>query len=57
MKCGNCKYLGAESGSYYKTEDSKFHFCENEKSIFKVCLESASACHYFEKEPDKESEE
>ena len=40
--CGTCKYFGAQTFPNHKSE--MFHFCENESSIFKVCLASATGC-------------
>lgn len=56
-RCGNCKYIGAETGKtlYIRGELQPAHFCENEKSIFKNCLETATGCMKFK--PREEGEE
>lgn len=48
--CGDCKYIGADTGECIG--EQPLHFCENGKSIFKVCLETASSCECFEKEEE-----
>lgn len=42
-KCNDCKYCGGETMTKNNT-----HFCNNTKSIYKVCLENATACEKFE---------
>lgn len=59
-QCGNCKYFGAETGEDLdiRGEIMQFlHFCENDKSIFKTCLETATGCNKFEPRESEESEE
>ena len=46
--CGKCKYFGE-----LLTEN--LHRCNNDKSIFKACLETATAC--LEYEPQTKSED
>lgn len=53
-RCGNCKYIGAKAGEYIDLRGEpmmqSLHFCENEKSIFKSCLETATGCMKFEEQ-------
>lgn len=39
--CGNCKYCG-------EVIKDNLHSCNNNKSIFKACLETATGCVKFE---------
>ena len=39
--CGNCKYCG-------EVLKDNLHSCNNNKSIFKACLETATGCEKFE---------
>lgn len=36
--CGDCKYFGPQM------ERENFHICQNDKSIYKVCLPTATGC-------------
>lgn len=38
--CNDCKFFGCRV-------DNEFHLCNNEKSIFKVCLPKATACNKY----------
>lgn len=40
-RCGNCKYFG-------EVLNDNMHSCNNDKSIFKACLETATGCEKFE---------
>ena len=48
--CGNCKYCG-------ELLSDGFHSCNNDKSIFKACLETATGCKEFELREESEDEE
>ena len=39
--CGNCKYCG-------EVLEDDFHSCNNDKSMFKACLATATGCDKFE---------
>lgn len=39
--CKDCKYCG-------EVLKDNFHSCNNDKSIFKACLETATGCEKFE---------
>lgn len=39
--CGDCKYCG-------ELLKDNLHSCNNDKSIFKACLETATGCEKFE---------
>ncbi len=39
--CGNCKYCG-------EVLKDNLHSCNNEKSIIRGCLETATGCEKFE---------
>lgn len=41
--CGDCKFFGCRV-------NNEFHLCNNEKSIFKVCLPKATACDKYKTE-------
>lgn len=45
--CGNCKYCG-------EVLKDNLHSCNNNKSIFKVCLETATGCEKFEPQKSEE---
>ena len=51
-KCGSCEYLGAQTGEFlvdiYGTM-RPLCVCENSKSMYKSCLEIATACKRYEK--------
>lgn len=47
--CGDCKFFGCPV-------NNEFHFCNNEKSIFKVCLLKATACNKYEADKEIEDE-
>ena len=55
-RCGNCKYIGAETGEDIDLlgEMQKLHFCENNKSIFKVCIKTATGCNEFKSQAESE---
>ena len=58
--CGNCRYIGAENGETLRLsdgEDHPFHICENEKSIFKSCLTTATGCSNYESKPKEDMDE
>ena len=40
-RCGNCKYFG-------EVLNDTMHSCNNNKSMFKACLETATGCEKFE---------
>ena len=46
--CGNCIYCG-------EVLKGNLHSCNNNQSIFKACLETATGCEKFE--PQKRSED
>lgn len=48
-RCGNCKYFG----EVLKENDTP-HSCNNNKSIFKACLETATGCEKFEPQESEE---
>ena len=48
--CGNCKYYGEV------LNEDNLHSCNNNKSIFKVCLETATGCEKFEPQERSENE-
>ena len=48
--CGNCKYCG-------EVLKDNFHSCNNNKSIFKACLETATGCGKFEPQESEEQTE
>lgn len=50
-RCGNCISYGAELSNKDNT-----HICYNNKSIFKACLETATACEKFESQTESEGE-
>lgn len=43
--CGDCKFFGCRVDI-----DNEFHFCNNEKSIYRVCLPEATACNKYKSE-------
>ena len=45
--CGNCKYCG-------EVLKDNLHSCNNDKSIFKACLETATGCERFEPQESEE---
>ena len=45
--CGNCKYCG-------EVLKDDLHSCNNNKSIFKACLETATGCAKFEPQESEE---
>ena len=47
--CGNCKYCG-------EVLKDNLHSCNNNKSIFKVCLETATGCEKFEPQERSDKE-
>lgn len=48
--CGNCKYCG-------EVLKDDLHSCNNIKSIFKVCSETATGCEKFEPQESEEISE
>ena len=48
--CGNCIYCG-------EVLKDNLHSCNNDKSIFKACLESATGCENFEPQESEEISE
>lgn len=55
-RCGNCAYIGAREGQYLKMPNGEiqfYHFCENPKSNFKVCIRTATGCKYWEKDGEQ----
>lgn len=59
--CCQCKYIGdlAQCVELQSTNGEKLestfdlYFCNNEKSIYKVCKLSATACNEFEEDTSK----
>ena len=47
--CGNCKYCG-------EVLKDNLHSCNNNKSIFKACLETATGCEKFEPQESEDKE-
>lgn len=49
-KCGNCKYLGVQTGEFLDMYGTMrpLCICENGKSMYKSCLEIATGCNKFE---------
>lgn len=45
--CGACKYCG-------EVLKDNLHSCNNDKSIFKACLETATGCEKFEPQKSEE---
>lgn len=50
-KCGSCKYLGSQTGEFLDIYGTMrpLCICKNDKSIYKSCLEIATACKQYEK--------
>lgn len=48
--CGNCKYCG-------ELLKDNLHSCNNDKSIFKTCLETATGCRGYESMAESEPQE
>jgi hypothetical protein len=55
-RCGNCKYIGAETGEKIdlRGEMQSLHFCENDKSVFKACIKTATGCREFKQQEESE---
>ena len=47
--CGNCKYCG-------EVLKDDLHSCNNIKSIFKVCSETATGCEKFNPQESEDKE-
>ncbi len=56
-RCGDCKYIGAETGEELVdrcgTVIGFYHFCENSKSMYKVCIKTATRCNQYENDCER----